>query len=151
MNEEMNDGVILLVEDNPDDVTFTLRAFAKNNITNQVVIASDGAEALDLLLPPDGRPPLQPALVLLDMKLPKYDGLEVLQRLRAAPSTQALPVVVLTTSSEERDIVESYRLGANSYVRKPVIFTDFVRATNVLGMYWLLVNEPVPPRPGSHA
>ncbi|MFC5001200.1 response regulator [Dactylosporangium cerinum] len=145
----MNDGVILLVEDNPDDVTFTLRAFAKNNIGNRVVVASDGAEAIDLLQPPAGTAPLRPALILLDMKLPKYDGLEVLRRIRADPATQPLPVVVLTTSSEERDIVESYRLGANSYVRKPVVFADFVNATNVLGMYWLLVNEPVPARPGS--
>ncbi|GAA3227638.1 response regulator [Dactylosporangium siamense] len=145
----MNDGVILLVEDNPDDVTFTLRAFAKNNIGNRVVVASDGAEAIELLQPPDGATPLRPALILLDMKLPKYDGLEVLRRIRADPATQPLPVVVLTTSSEERDIVESYRLGANSYVRKPVVFADFVNATNVLGMYWLLVNEPVPARPGS--
>ncbi len=145
----MNDGVILLVEDNPDDVTFTLRAFTKNNIRNRVVVASDGAEAIDLLQPGDGTAPLRPALILLDMKLPKYDGLEVLRRIRADPATQPLPVVVLTTSSEERDIVESYRLGANSYVRKPVVFADFVSATNVLGMYWLLVNEPVPARPGS--
>jgi two-component system, response regulator len=145
----VNDGAILLVEDNPDDVTFTLRAFTKNNIRNRIVVACDGAEAIDLLLPGDGTPPLRPALILLDMKLPKYDGLEVLRRIRADPATQPLPVVVLTTSSEERDIVESYRLGANSYVRKPVVFADFVSAANVLGMYWLLVNEPVPARPGS--
>ena len=145
----MNDGLILLVEDNPDDVAFTLRAFARNNITNQIVVATDGAQAIDLLQPTDGSTPLRPALVLLDMKLPKYDGLEVLRRLRQSASTQALPVVVLTTSSEEHDIVESYRLGANSYVRKPVVFGDFVAATKVLGMYWLLVNEPVPARPGS--
>ncbi|WP_238012402.1 response regulator [Dactylosporangium sp. AC04546] len=146
----MNGGVILLVDDNPDDVAFTRRALAKNHVTNPVVVAHDGAEALDLLLPPDGAAPLQPALVLLDMKLPKYDGHEVLQRLRADPATRVLPVVVLTTSSEERDIVESYRLGANSYVRKPVAFADFVAATDVLSRYWLAVNEPVPARPGSH-
>lgn len=145
----MNDGVILLVEDNPDDVTFTLRAFTKNNIRNRVVVASDGAAAIDLLQPGDGASPLRPALVLLDMKLPRYDGLEVLRRIRADPVTQPLPVVVLTTSSEERDIVESYRLGANSYVRKPVVFADFVAAADVLGRYWLVVNEPVPSRPGS--
>jgi two-component system, response regulator len=145
----MNDGVILLVEDNPDDVTFTLRAFTKNNIRNRVVIAADGAQAIDLLQPCDGTAPLRPVLILLDMKLPKYDGLEVLRRIRADPVTQPLPVVVLTTSSEERDIVESYRLGANSYVRKPVVFADFVSAANVLGRYWLVVNEPVPARPGS--
>ncbi|MDG6103585.1 response regulator [Dactylosporangium aurantiacum] len=145
----MNDGVILLVEDNPDDVTFTLRAFTKNNIRNRVVVASDGAAAIDLLHPSDGGAPLRPALILLDMKLPRYDGLEVLRRIRADPVTQPLPVVVLTTSSEERDIVESYRLGANSYVRKPVVFADFVDAANILGRYWLVVNEPVPARPGS--
>ncbi|MEV4508507.1 response regulator [Dactylosporangium sp. NPDC049525] len=145
----MNDGVILLVEDNPDDVTFTLRALTKNKIRNRVVVASDGAQAIDLLQPGDGTAPLRPVLILLDMKLPKYDGLEVLRRIRADPATQPLPVVVLTTSSEERDIAESYRLGANSYVRKPVVFADFVDATNVLGRYWLLVNEPVPARPGS--
>ena len=140
----MNDGVILLVEDNPDDVTFTLRAFTKNNIRNRVVIAADGAQAIDLLQPCDGTAPLRPALILLDMKLPKYDGLEVLRRIRADPATQPLPVVVLTTSSEERDIVESYRLGANSYVRKPVVFGEFLDAARILGLYWLLVNEPVP-------
>jgi two-component system response regulator len=145
----VNDGVILLVEDNPDDVTFTLRAFTKNAIRNRVVVAADGAEAIDLLQPGGGAAPLRPVLILLDMKLPKYDGLEVLRRIRSDPATQPLPVVVLTTSSEERDIVESYRLGANSYVRKPVAFADFVVATDVLGRYWLAVNEPVPSRPGS--
>jgi two-component system response regulator len=139
-----NTGVILLVEDNPDDVMFTRRAFDKNNIKNQVVVASDGEEALRLLMPDDATPPLRPSLVLLDVKLPKIDGLEVLRRVRANPRTCALPIVVLTTSNEERDIVESYRLGANSYVRKPVIFTDFLSAANVLGVYWLLVNEPAP-------
>jgi len=145
----LNDGVILLVEDNPDDVTFTLRAFRKNNISNKVVVANDGAEALHLLLPEDGSAPLRPALILLDVKLPKYDGLEVLRRLRADRATMTTPVVVLTTSSEERDIVESYRLGANSYIRKPVIFSEFLNATRVLGVYWLLLNEPVPVRPGA--
>jgi two-component system, response regulator len=145
----MNDGVILLVEDNPDDVAFTRRAFAKNNIGNEMVVASDGEQALQMLLPEDSSEPLRPALILLDVNLPKYNGLEVLRRLRADPRTQTLPVVVLTTSSEERDIIESYRLGANSYVRKPVVFSDFLSATKVLGMYWLLVNEPVPARPGT--
>ena len=140
----MNDDAILLVEDNPDDVTFTLRAFKKNNISNEIVVATDGEQAIAALLPEDGTPPLRPALVLLDVKLPKIDGLEVLRRLRADPRTQPLPVVVLTTSSEERDIVESYRLGANSYVRKPVVFSDFLNAANVLGLYWLLVNQPPP-------
>jgi two-component system, response regulator len=139
-----NNGPILLVEDNPDDVLFTIRAFRKNRMQNEVVVASDGLEALDLLLPASGEPTLRPALILLDVKLPKVDGLEVLRRIRQDPRTAALPVVVLTTSSEERDIVESYRLGANSFVRKPVVFGDFLDATNVLGVYWLLVNEPAP-------
>ena len=140
----MSNAVILLVEDNPDDVMFTRRAFAKNNIKNEVVVASDGAQALELLLPDNGEPALRPALVLLDVNLPKVNGLEVLRRIRSDPRTQALPVVVLTTSNEERDVIESYRLGANSYVRKPVIFTEFLTAANVLGVYWLAVNEPVP-------
>jgi len=143
----MNGDAILLVEDNPDDVLFTLRAFKKNNMSNEIIVATDGAAAIDLLLPSDQTPPLRPALVLLDVKLPKIDGLEVLRRIRADPRTQPLPVVVLTTSSEERDIVESYRLGANSYVRKPVVFNDFLEATNVLGLYWLLINQS-PPRRG---
>jgi two-component system response regulator len=143
----MSDGPILLVEDNPDDVLFTLRAFTKNHIHNEVVVATDGEDALQKLFPSDG-PPLRPALILLDIKLPKVDGLEVLRRIRGHDSTAALPVVVLTTSNEERDIVDSYRLGANSFVRKPVVFSDFLNAANVLGMYWLLVNEPAPVRPG---
>jgi two-component system response regulator len=142
----MNNGHILLVEDNPDDVAFTLRAFAKNNIRNEIVVARDGAEALALLHPPDRGTALRPALILLDVQLPKYNGLEVLRRIQADPATQPLPVVVLTTSNEERDIIESYRCGANSYVRKPVVFAEFLKATNVLGMYWLLVNQPAPNR-----
>lgn len=140
-----NAGTILLVEDNPDDVMFTMRAFERNNISNEIVVASDGAEALEYLLPEDESRALTPALILLDVNLPKVDGLEVLRRIRSNSRTSGLPVVVLTTSSEERDIVESYRLGANSYVRKPVIFGEFVDATKVLGVYWLLVNEPAPP------
>jgi two-component system, response regulator len=140
----MSDGPILLVEDNPDDVLFTIRAFAKNHIRNEIVVASDGEQALRLLLPDDGQP-LRPALILLDIKLPKVDGLEVLRAIRDDERTSSLPVVVLTTSSEERDIVESYRLGANSFVRKPVVFEEFVEAANVLGVYWLLVNQPAPP------
>ena len=140
----MNSGTILLVEDNPDDVLFTIRAFEKNSILNEVVVAVDGEQALRMLLPTGGDTPLQPALILLDVKLPKVDGLEVLRRIRADPRTSSLPVVVLTTSSEERDIMESYRLGANSFVRKPVVFGEFVDATKVLGLYWLLVNEPAP-------
>jgi two-component system, response regulator len=141
----MNGGTILLVEDNPDDVMFTLRAFERNKISNEVVVATDGEQALEYLLPTDESEALQPALVLLDVNLPKVDGLEVLRRIRSHSRTAGLPVVVLTTSNEERDIVESYRLGANSFVRKPVMFGDFVDATKVLGIYWLLVNEPAPP------
>ena len=134
---------ILLVEDSPDDALLTVRAFTKNRITNQVVIAVDGEQALHRLLPEDGEP-LRPALVLLDIKLPKIDGLDVLRHIRADERTRHLPVVVLTTSNEERDIVASYQLGANSFVRKPVVFEEFVSAVNALGAYWLLVNEPAP-------
>jgi two-component system response regulator len=140
----MNAGTILLVEDNPDDVVFIRRAFERNNISNEVVVAADGERALEYLLP-EGAPPLRPALILLDVNLPKVDGLEVLRQIRADSRTAGLPVVVLTTSREERDIVNSYRLGANSFVRKPVAFDEFVDATKVLGVYWLLVNEPAPP------
>jgi two-component system, response regulator len=140
----MNNHPILLVEDNPDDVTFTLRALKKNNISNEVVVATDGEQALAILLPDNATPPFQPALVLLDVKLPKIDGMEVLRRMRSDPRTRLLPVVMLTTSSEETDIARSYRLGANSFVRKPVMFSDFLTAVNLLGMYWLLLNEPAP-------
>jgi two-component system response regulator len=139
----MNDGVILLIEDNPDDVALTMRALLRNNIRNEVLVARDGEEALDYLLPAAGGP-LRPALILLDVNLPKLGGLEVLRRIRGDDRTAMLPVVVLTTSNEERDIVESYRLGANSYVRKPVVFGEFVEAARVLGLYWLLVNQPPP-------
>jgi two-component system, response regulator len=141
----MNTGTILLVEDNPDDVIFTLRAFEKNKISNDVVVAADGEQALEYLLPADEYKALRPALVLLDVNLPKVNGLEVLRRIRSNSRTAGLPVVILTTSNEERDIADSYRLGANSFVRKPVMFGDFVDATKVLGLYWLLVNEPAPP------
>ena len=139
----MTHGPILLVEDNPDDVLLTMRAFGKNHIKNEVVVATDGEQALRLLLPDAGEP-MRPGLILLDIKLPKLDGLEVLRRIRDDDRTHSLPVVVLTTSNEERDVVDSYRLGANSFVRKPVVFDEFVRAVNVLGVYWLLVNEPAP-------
>jgi len=147
----MTDRAILLVEDNPDDEALTLRAFKKHNITNEVVVARDGAEALEYLFGTGryaGRDlRLMPQLILLDLKLPKVDGLEVLGRIRGDDRTRLLPVVVLTSSTEERDLVESYRLGANSYVRKPVDFTQFVEAARQLGLYWLLMNQ-APPVPG---
>jgi two-component system, response regulator len=140
---------ILLVEDNADDADLTLRALQKNNIANKVVIARDGAEALDYLACSGsfaGRSPCeQPALILLDLKLPKIDGLEVLRRLRANPETQFLPVVILTSSKEERDLVSGYALGANAYVRKPVDFIQFSEAVRALGLFWLVLNEPPPP------
>jgi CheY-like chemotaxis protein len=145
----MRDGAILLVEDNPDDEALTIRALHKNNIVNEVVVARDGVEALDFLFAPraeaEEKPRELPQLVLLDLKLPRVDGLEVLRRIRSDPRTRLLPVVVLTSSREERDLVESYSLGANSYVRKPVDFVEFTDAVRQLGLYWLLLNEP-PPR-----
>jgi two-component system response regulator len=137
------DGRILIIDDSPDDVTLTLRALKKNNITNVVDIANDGEEAIRYLFPADNPPDTLPALVLLDLNMPKITGLEVLRRIRADPRTKYLPVVVLTTSTEERDIVNTYDLGANSFVRKPVAFDEFLDAVRVLGMYWLLVNRPV--------
>ncbi len=138
-------SIILLVEDNPDDEELTRMALAESKILNKVVVAQDGPEALDYLLatgPYENRDPsLDPELVLLDLKLPKLGGLEVLRRMRAEKRTQMIPVVVLTTSSEEEDIIASYRLGANSYVRKPVEFNHFAAAVKQLGMYWLLLNE----------
>jgi two-component system response regulator len=139
-------GKILIIDDSADDVTLTLRALKKNNITNAVDIATDGEEALRYLFPPgespDGRQDTLPALILLDLNMPKVSGLEVLRSIRADPRTKYLPVVVLTTSTEERDIVNTYDLGANSFVRKPVAFDEFLDAVRVLGMYWLLVNRP---------
>ena len=145
----MNSGKILLVEDNPDDVALTLRALKSHNITNDVVVAQDGVQALDLLLGAKGSPPPGgdlPAVVLLDLKLPKLNGLEVLQRIRADERTRFLPVVILTSSDEERDVLEGYSLGANSYVRKPVDFVEFTEAAKQLGLYWLLMNR-APPAP----
>lgn len=137
---------ILLVEDNPDDEALTLRAFAKNKIRNSVVVARDGVEAIEYLLgtgPHAGRDKsVMPALVLLDLKLPRMDGLEVLRRVRADEHTALLPVVVLTTSRETQDIQEAYRLGANSYIRKPVNFDAFIKAVEQIGAYWLSLNEP---------
>ncbi len=140
--------IILLVEDNPDDEALALRALKKNNIANEIVVARDGVEALDYLFgtgPHAGRDPAdRPQVVLLDLKLPKIDGLEVLQRLRAEEPTRLLPVVILTSSKEEQDRLQGYRLGANSYIRKPVDFTQFTEAVRQLGVYWLVLNEPPP-------
>jgi two-component system response regulator len=140
----METKVILLVEDNPRDETLTLRALRKSNIVNDIVVARDGAEALDLLLGASDGAEALPQLVLLDLKLPKIDGLEVLRRLRADARTRRLPVVVFTSSNEEEDLIRSYDLGANSYVRKPVDFDQFLEATRQLGMYWLVLNERAP-------
>jgi CheY-like chemotaxis protein len=144
----MKEKSILLVEDNPDDVKLTLRAFQKCHVANQVVLAGDGVAALDYLFGTGahaGRDlTVQPSVVLLDLKLPKIDGLEVLRRLRADPRTKRLPVVVLTGSKEEQDVVASYDLGANSYIRKPVDFDQFIEAVRQLGLYWLLLNEAPP-------
>jgi two-component system response regulator len=137
----MNARPILLVEDNPDDEALTIRAFRKNSIRNEIVVARDGVEALDLLFGRNGRAALRPQVVLLDLKLPRIDGLEVLRQIRADPAGVTLPVVVLTSSREEHDIVSGYRLGCNSYVRKPVNFDQFVEAARQLGLYWLRLNE----------
>ena len=142
----MNNRLILLVEDNTDDEELALRAFERGQVGNPIVVARDGVEALDYLFgtgPHAGRDSAaMPAMVLLDLKLPRLDGLEVLRRIRSDQRTRCLPVVVLTSSREEQDVVESYSLGANSYVRKPVDFGEFVDAVRHLGMYWLLLNEP---------
>jgi two-component system response regulator len=142
----MNEKIILLVEDNPKDEALTLRALKKSNIMNRVVVVHDGAEALDYLFGrnADGNANPLPQLILLDLKLPKIDGLEVLKRIRSDARTQILPVVVLTTSTEDKDRTEGYRLGANSYVRKPVDFLRFAEAVGQLGLYWLVLNEPPP-------
>jgi len=142
------DETILLVEDNPDDVELTMRAFRKNNIANNVVVARDGIEALDYLfcrgayVKRDIK--ITPRLILLDLKLPKMDGLQVLEHLRAEESSRLIPVVILTSSKEEQDLISSYKTGANSYVRKPVDFNQFVEAVRHIGLYWLIINEPPP-------
>lgn len=144
----MSDRVILLVEDNENDEELTLRALKRSNILNRVVVARDGAEALDYLFARGAhanRPPDEiPQVILLDLKLPKVDGMEVLRSIRADERTRLLPVVILTSSVEEQDLIRGYGLGANSYVRKPVDFTQFVEAVRQLGLYWLVINQPAP-------
>ncbi|MBI3430948.1 MAG: response regulator [Hydrogenophilales bacterium] len=144
----MSDKSILLVEDNPDDAALTVHALETNNIGNRLILARDGVEALDYLFCTGayaGRDPNDhPSVVLLDLKLPKIDGLEVLRRVRATETTRLQPVVILTSSNEEEDRIKGYALGANSYVRKPVDFDDFVRAAGQLGLYWLLLNQAPP-------
>jgi len=145
-------GIILLVEDNPDDAELTLRAFERSKVANQIVVVRDGVEALDYLFLTGthaGRDPeAAPEVVLLDLKLPKISGLDVLRRMRADERTRRLPVVVLTSSIEERDLIRSYDLGANSFIRKPVDSVQFVAAANQLGLYWLVLNQG-PPSPGT--
>lgn len=136
-----NTRLILLVEDYPDHELLTIRALKKANVGNEIHVARDGSEAIDALFGPDA---VKPQVILLDLKLPKIEGLEVLRRIRTEESTRMLPVVVLTSSDEERDVVRSYQLGVNSYIRKPVNFTDFAEATRQLGMYWLVLNECPP-------
>ena len=144
----MSQKTILLVEDNADDEELTIRALKKNNVTNNLVVARDGVEALDFLFGTGayaGRDTaMLPGLVLLDLKLPKIDGLEVLRRIRADPRTRRMPVTVLTSSREEQDLIKSYNLGANSYIRKPVEFDQFTEAVRQLGLYWLILNEVSP-------
>ena len=147
----MEQRFILLVEDNPDDVELTLRALKKHNVQNEVVVVRDGAEALDYLFVTGAYAcrdtDIMPAVILLDLKLPKIDGLEVLRRIRADERTKLLPVVILTSSKEEQDLINGYKLGANSYIRKPVDFIQFSEAIKQLGLYWLILNEP-PPKAG---
>ena len=141
----MSEKIILVVEDNPDDEILMLRTIRKNNIANEVVIAHDGVEALDYLFGTgkftERDLGIMPQLIILDLKLPKISGLEVLEKLRANETTKLIPVVILTTSTEQQDIVKSYNLGANSYVQKPVDFNEFIEATRQLGLFWLLMNK----------
>ena len=144
----VKDKIILLVEDNPDDEALTIRALKKNNILNEVVVMRDGVEALDYMFRrgkyANRSPDVNPQVVLLDLKLPKVDGLEVLKQLRENESTRLQPIVVLTTSNEDQDIINSYELGVNSYIRKPVDFNEFMDAVRELGLYWLVLNETPP-------
>ncbi len=144
----IKDKIILLVEDNPDDEELTMRALKKNNISNEIVVARDGAEALDYLFA-RGKyskrdTSIMPQLILLDLKLPKIDGIEVLKQIRSDDRTKLLPVVILTLSKEQQDLVDGYSSGANSYIRKPVDFKEFVKAVGQLGLYWLVLNESPP-------
>jgi two-component system, response regulator len=136
----ISDKYVLLIEDNPDDVSLTLRAFKKSNILNEVVVARDGEEALETLF----SSPAPPQLILLDLKLPKVDGLEVLRKIRADDRFRMIPVVILTSSKEEKDLIEGYSLGANSYIQKPVDFEQFIEASRQLSLYWLVLNVPPP-------
>ena len=144
----MESKIILLVEDNPRDEALTLRAFKKNHIANEIVVAHDGVEALDYLFATgiyEGRDlGIMPQVILLDLKLPKVDGLEVLQKIRSDERTKRLSVVIFTSSNEEQDLLDSYDLGANSYIRKPVDFEQFLQASQQLGLYWLLLNQVAP-------
>jgi CheY-like chemotaxis protein len=146
VNLGTNQKIILLVEDNPDDEALAIRALKRNHISNEIVVAHDGVEALDFLFGTGsyaGRDiTIQPTVILLDLKLPRVDGIEVLRQLREDDRTRLLPVVVLTTSSEDQDRIDSYRLGCNSFIRKPVDFIQFSESVRQLGMYWLLINEP---------
>lgn len=139
----IKEAKILFVEDNPDDVELTLLAFKKYKFSYQITVARDGQEALDILFPPKGKTSKNklPDIILLDLKLPKVSGLEVLKQIKTHPETMIIPVIVLTTSNEERDLRDSYRLGVNSYIRKPVKFTKFVEVVKQLGLYWILLNE----------
>lgn len=144
----MNDMQIMLIEDNPDDRDLTIRALRKNNVLNPVTVASNGAEALTMLFGDGPRDQgNNPALILLDPKLPKVDGLEVLRRIRADERTRVVPVLVLTSSKEEKDLRTAYDLGANGYVRKPVTFSEFSEAVHTVGLFWLLLNQPPPDPP----
>lgn len=149
----MNSRPILLVEDNPDDETLTIRALKKHNIRNEIIVAHDGAEAIDYLFgtgPHAGHDlPRLPEIVLLDLKLPKLDGLDVLRKLRSDERTKLLPIIILTSSNEDQDRLRSYGLGANSFVRKPVVFDQFIQAVGQLGLYWLILNQPAPAPPQS--